>query len=307
MSLLKTALGSVSLINPVIIASGVLGTTAEGIRLLYERGAGAIVTKTTTLNRREGNVNPTVVSTPSGILNCMGLPNPGIDEMCREVEIVCREGVPVIGSVAGSSINEFVQVAGRFEEAGVIAVELNVSCPHEEVGLIGQDCKLTYQVVKAVKDAVNIPVIVKLTPNVTSIVDVALEAEKAGADALTAINTVKGMVIDVDTGYPTLSNRVGGLSGPAIKPIAVRCVYEIYSSDVKIPIIGVGGIANWRDALEFIMAGASAIQIGTALIRGYHIIENVKKGLLQYMRKNNIKTISEIVGLSHKRDRVAYT
>ncbi|MEM2907337.1 MAG: tRNA-dihydrouridine synthase, partial [Candidatus Odinarchaeota archaeon] len=114
--------------------------------------------------------------------------------------------VPVIGSVAGSSINEFVQVAGRFEEAGVIAVELNVSCPHEEVGLIGQDCKLTYQVVKAVKDAVNIPVIVKLTPNVTSIVDVALEAEKAGADALTAINTVKGMVIDVDTGYPTLSN-----------------------------------------------------------------------------------------------------
>ncbi len=301
MNFLETALGSIKLDNPLIIASGVLGTTAEGIKLLYEKGAGAVVTKTTTLSSKPGYANPTVVSTPSGLLNSMGLPNPGIEEMSREVASACCEGVPVIGSVAGSSISEFIEVAKRFEDVGVIGVELNISCPHERVGLIGQDCRLTYQVVKSVKDSVKIPVIVKLTPNVTNIVEIALEAVKAGADALTAINTVKGMVIDVNTGYPILSNKFGGLSGPAIKPIAVRCVYEIYASEVKVPIIGVGGISNWRDALEFLMAGACAVQIGTSLMKGYQVIEKIKKGLTGYMKKNKLKKLNQIIGISHKR------
>ncbi len=301
MASLEIVLGSIRLANPVIIASGILGTTAEGIKLLYDMGAGAVVTKTTTLKSKPGNPNPTVVSTPSGLLNSMGLPNPGIEEMSREVAAACSEGVPVIGSVAGSSINEFIEVAKRFEETGVVGVELNISCPHEKVGLIGQDCRLTYQVVKSVKDSIKTPVIVKLTPNVTDIVEIALEAEKAGADALTAINTVKGMAIDVNTGYPILGNRFGGLSGPAIKPIAVRCVYEIYESGVKIPIIGVGGISNWRDALEFFMAGASAIQIGTALMKGYQVIEKIKRGLIRYMKKNKLENLNQIIGLSHKR------
>ncbi|WEU40644.1 MAG: dihydroorotate dehydrogenase [Candidatus Odinarchaeum yellowstonii] len=301
MSFLETILGSIKLENPVIIASGVLATTGEGMKLLYEKGAGAVVTKTTTLNSKPGNPNPTIVSTPSGLLNSMGLPNPGIEEMSREVAVACREGVPVIGSVAGFSVNEFVEVAKRFEEAGVIGVELNISCPHEKVGLIGQDCKLTYQVVKAVKNSVKIPVIVKLTPNVTDIAEIALEAEKAGADALTAINTVKGMAIDVNTGYPILGAKIGGLSGPAIKPIAVRCIYEIYESGVKVPIIGVGGISNWRDALEFLMAGSSAIQIGTAFMKGYQIIEKIKKGLTGYMKKNKLQTLTQIIGIAHKR------
>jgi dihydroorotate dehydrogenase (NAD+) catalytic subunit len=295
---LKTVLGSVILENPILIASGILGTTSGSMRKLYKKGAGAIITKSTSLNPKKGNLNPTVVSTPSGLLNAMGLPNPGIDSMIDEVKILIKHNIPVIGSVTGSSIEEFVKVASEFDSVGVIAVELNISCPHEKVSQIGQSCELSYEFVKAVKKEVSIPVFVKLTPNVTDIVKVAVEVEKAGADGITAINTIKGMVIDINTGYPILNNKIGGLSGPAIRPIAVRCVYEIYKS-VKIPIIGVGGIENWEDTIEFILAGATAVQIGTSILKGYKIIKEIINGVKEFLIKKRKNSISEIIGLTH--------
>ncbi|MHA1409688.1 MAG: dihydroorotate dehydrogenase, partial [Candidatus Odinarchaeia archaeon] len=253
----------------------------------------------TSLEAKAGNLNPTVVSTPSGLLNAMGLPNPGIDNMIEEVKAILKNKLPVIGSVVGSTPEEFTEVALKFQEAGVSAVELNVSCPHEKVSQIGQSCELTYNVVKKVKEKIGIPVIVKLTPNVTNITEIAAEAERAGADAITAINTVKGMVIDIETGYPILHNKIGGLSGPAIKPIAIRCVYEIYET-VKIPIIGVGGITNWRDVIEFFMAGATAVQIGTVLTEGTQVIDEIKTGLKKYLENKNINSLEEITGIAHK-------
>ncbi|MHA1835633.1 MAG: dihydroorotate dehydrogenase [Candidatus Odinarchaeia archaeon] len=299
MNRLHTRIGNIKLDNPIILASGILGTTAHSMELLYKKGVSAVVTKSTSLNPRMGDANPTVVSSPSGLLNAMGLPNPGIEEMKNEILPLIKKKIPIIGSVTGYTTDEFIKVALEFEKAGVIAVELNISCPHEKVSQIGQHPQLTYQIVKKIRSEVNLPIIVKLTPNVTDITEIAVEAEKAGADAITAINTIKAMAIDIETGVPILSNKIGGLSGPAIKPIAVRCVYEIYEK-VSIPIIGVGGISNWSDVIEFIMAGASAVQIGTALLNGYEIIENIKNGLLNYLERKNIKTLEELIGYAHK-------
>jgi len=187
--------------------------------------------------------------------------------------------------------------------AGADAVELNVSCPHvKETGSeIGQNPKILAQVIKAVKLKVDKPVFVKLSPNVTSIADIAETAEKAGADALTAINTVKAMAIDAETAMPILSNKVGGLSGPAIKPVALRCVYEVYER-VKVPIVGCGGITSWRDAVEFLLAGASAIQMGTAIaLKGANVFKTVSRGIEAYLKRKGFRSVKEIVGLSHRR------
>jgi dihydroorotate dehydrogenase (NAD+) catalytic subunit len=287
-----------------MLASGILGYTTETFESLVEGGAGAIVTKSVGLKPRKGYANPTVVQASYGLINAMGLPNSGIDEFVNEIrEAKTVLEVPLIVSVYGYSAEEYASVARKAEAAGADAVELNVSCPHvKETGSeIGQNPEILTEVVKRVKAVVSKPVIAKLSPNVTSIEDIAEAAEKAGADALTAINTVKAMAIDTETAKPILANKVGGLSGPAVKPIALRCVYDIYER-VKIPIIGCGGITNWTDAVEFLLAGASAVQIGTAIAtKGTSVFKSVTRGLDAYLERKGFESVNEIVGLSHRR------
>jgi dihydroorotate dehydrogenase (NAD+) catalytic subunit len=284
-----------------MLASGILGLSAESLGNIVTGGAGAIVTKSVGLKSRIGYANPTVVQVCCGLINAMGLPNPGIDCFVEEIREAKSFGVPVIVSVYGFSAGEYATVAKKAVTAGADAVELNVSCPHvKETGSeIGQNPKILAEVVGKVKVAVEKPVFVKLSPNVTAIAEIAEAAVKAGADAITAINTVRAMAIDVETARPILSNKVGGLSGPAIKPIALRCVYEIYEQ-VKTPIIGCGGVTNWRDAIEFLLAGASAVQIGTAVAqKGPNVFKSVAHGINAYLNRKGFKSVEEIVGLSH--------
>jgi dihydroorotate dehydrogenase (NAD+) catalytic subunit len=294
-------LAGLNLANPTMLASGILGLSAESLGNIVMAGAGAIVTKSVGLKPRNGYANPTVVQTSCGLINAMGLPNSGISEFVKEIREAKRFGVPVIVSVYGFSAEEYATAAKIAVGAGADAVELNVSCPHvEETGLeIGQNPKILAEVVRKVKASMEKPVFVKLSPNVTDVAETAEVAAKAGADALTAINTVKAMVIDTETTVPILSNKTGGLSGPAIKPVAVRCVYEIYER-VKVPIIGCGGITNWRDAVEFLLAGATAIQIGTAIaLKGQNVFKRITRGINAYLGRKGFKSVNEIVGLSH--------
>jgi len=301
---LSVDLVGLRLANPTMLASGVLGYSAEILETIVKGGAGAIVSKSVGIKPRLGYANPTIVQTKCGLINAMGLPNPGVNEFVNEIRRAKKAfNVPFIVSVYGFSAEEYASVAERVVKAGADAVELNVSCPHvKETGFeIGQNPKILADVVKKVKMKVDKPVFVKLSPNVVSIGEIAYAAEKAGADALTAINTVKAMAIDVETAMPVLSNRVGGLSGPAIKPIALRCVYEIYER-VKVPIVGCGGITSWRDAAEFLLAGASAVQIGTGIaLKGLNLFRTVSRGLEMYMKRKGFRSIEEIVGLSHRR------
>ncbi len=294
-------LAGLKLSNPTMLAAGVLGTSASLLRRAVEAGAGAVVTKSIGLEPRVGYPNPTVVRVPYGLINALGLPNPGVKEFAHEIR-EAKGAVPIIVSVYGFSSDELSKVASMAVDVGADAVELNLSCPHVKGtgSELGQDPKVLADVVMAVKDAVNKPIFVKLTPNVTDVVAIAKAAEEAGADALTAINTVKAMAIDVETARPILANKIGGLSGPAIKPIAIRCVYEIYEK-VEIPIVGCGGITTWRDAVEFLLAGASAVQIGTAVaLRGLDVFRSIVKGIESYVRRKGFRSVKEIVGLSHK-------
>lgn len=286
-----------------MLASGILGISAESLGNIAENGAGAIVTKSVGLKPRRGYSNPTVVQTSCGLINAMGLPNPGINEFIKEIHETKKFNVPVIVSVYGFSAKEYATVAEKAIEAGADAVELNVSCPHvKATGLeVGQNPEILAEIVKKVKNKVEKPVFVKLSPNVADITQIAEVAAEAGADAITAINTVKAMAIDPQTTVPILSNKIGGLSGPAIKPIAVRCVYEIYEH-VKLPIVGCGGIANWYDAVEFLLAGATAVQIGTAIAqKGPKIFRSITRGISTYLKRKGFKNVKEIVGLSHRR------
>jgi dihydroorotate dehydrogenase (NAD+) catalytic subunit len=231
----------------------------------------------------------------------MGLPNPGISHFKEEMNELKSTGVPTILSIYGYSSEEFAEVAETAVNIGADAIELNVSCPHiKKAGAeIGCDSLLLTEIVKEVKKKVAKPVIVKLTPNVANIGEIAKAAEKAGADAITAINTVKAMNIEIETGRPLLANKFGGLSGPAIKPIAVRCVYDVYLS-VDVPVIGCGGITCWQDAIEFMLAGASAVQIGTAVaFKGQEVFGSVAKGIDGYLKRKGFKNVKEVVGLAH--------
>lgn len=297
-------LAGVRLINPTMLASGILGYSADTLAEVAEGGCGGVVTKSVCLKPRIGYANPTVVQASVGLINAMGLPNPGIDKFAEEIrEMKIKLTVPVVASVFGFSVEEYVAVSKKAVRAGVDGVELNVSCPHvKDTGSeLGQDALLLSKVVRTVKAAVEKPVLVKLTPNVTSVVELAKTAERNGADALTIMNTVRAMAIDVETGMPILANRVGGLSGLAVKPIALRHVFEVYEA-VEIPILGCGGITDWRDAVEFLLAGASAVQIGTAVaVKGLGVFGEVVRGIRAYMRKRGLSNVGEIVGLSHRR------
>jgi dihydroorotate dehydrogenase (NAD+) catalytic subunit len=302
-SLLSTSLAGLELANPTILASGILGYSAESMLQLVKGGAGAVVTKSVGLEPRMGYANPTVVQAKSGLINAMGLPNPGIAEYTDEIKYAkSLIHAPFIVSVFGYTAEEYANVAKKAVEAGADAVELNVSCPHvKQTGSeIGQNAMLLHEVVSKVKAEVKKPVIVKLSPNVTDIVDLALAAVKGGADALTAVNTLKAIAIDAETMLPILSNIKGGLSGPAVKPVALRCVYDLREK-LQVPIIGCGGISDWRDAVEFFLAGASAVQIGTAIaLQDMDIFQNINRGIEAYLRRKHYGSVKEIVGLSHR-------
>ena len=279
-----------------------MGYSAESLARLAKGGAGAVVTKSIGAEPRVGYSNPTIVQAEAGLINAMGLPNPGINVYAQEIKFsktILR--IPLIVSVFGYSAEEYASVAKRAVDAGADAIELNVSCPHvKQTGAeIGQSPKLLIEVVQMVKASISKPLIVKLSPNVTDITVLAHAAIEAGADALTVVNTLRAMTIDTETMLPILSNVKGGLSGPAIKPVALRCVYDIHEAYRDIPIIGCGGISDWRDAVEFFLAGASAVQIGTAVAVDIEVFQTINKGVETYLRRKQIGSVKEIVGLAH--------
>ncbi|MGQ9469487.1 MAG: dihydroorotate dehydrogenase [Nitrososphaerales archaeon] len=287
--------------NPLMLASGILGTSIASLRRVYEAGAGAVITKSIGYEARTGYENPTLVEVHGGYLNAIGLSNPGVKEFHNELSKSNIENLPLIVSLFGAKPSEFKEMVSILDELKIKAYELNLSCPHVKgFGIeVGQDPKAVREIVKAIKEETKKPLFVKLSPNVTDIVEMAKVAENSGADALTIANTIRAMSIDIETCRPILANKIGGLSGPAIKPIAVRCVYEV-SKAVRIPVIGCGGILNWQDAIEFFLAGAKAVQIGTAIAyEGLNIFEKIKKGIRDYLTMKEKKSVREIVGLSH--------
>ncbi len=301
MASLEVDLAGIPLRNPTMLASGFLDETGGSMLRVHRAGAGAVVTKSIGPEPRLGYPNPTVVPLDVGLLNAVGLPNPGIEEYRAEVEVALRGGAIVIGSVYGKDADEYAAVAKRMAGYGVAAVELNLSCPHAK-GLgteIAQHEDAVREFTEAVKAKVNVPIFPKLSPNVSDIARFAEAAEDGGADGVTAINTVKAMAIAPELKMPVLANRVGGLSGPPIRPIGVRCVYEIYDA-VGIPVVGVGGIENGHDALEYILAGARAVQIGTAILdRGLDVFNTVAKELTALLDRIGAASVRDAVGQAH--------
>jgi dihydroorotate dehydrogenase (NAD+) catalytic subunit len=299
---LEIELCGIKMKNPTMLAAGILGSTAASLNWAARSGAGAVVTKSFGLYPNKGYANPTTVEVTGGVINAIGLSNPGVDNFKLELEKL-NGTVPAIASLYGANQDEFSEIAMKVEGL-VDAIELNVSCPHAMGGCgsaIGQDPELTANIVSSVKKSVKIPVFVKLTPNVTDIVEIARQATDAGADALTMINSLgPGMRIDIETGKPILKNRFGGLSGPAVKPIAIRCVFDVYDA-VDIPIIGVGGIRDYQDMLEFLYAGASCVQIGTSIMyEGIDIFGKILNGLERFMDEMGYGSVEELVGIAHE-------
>jgi dihydroorotate dehydrogenase (NAD+) catalytic subunit len=290
--------GGLDLRGPALLAAGILGTTGASLRRAALAGAGGVVTKSVGSVPREGHPGPTIVQVQGGLLNAMGLPNPSYRQFQEEIDTGRTGGTPVIASIFGSSPEEFAQIARSLQAD---AFELNLSCPHAEKygSELGRYPGMVESVTGAVKAAADVPVWVKLTPNTADILELGLAAQRGGADAVVAINTLKAMAIDIETGYPILGNRFGGLSGPAIKPVAVRSVYDL-SMQLEIPVIGVGGVSTWEDAVEMIMAGASAVQVGTALENGYGIFEEINTGVSRYLERKSM-TLGELCGLSWRR------
>lgn len=294
---LSTSIGQIKLERPTILASGILGISLDVFNRIYRAGAGAVVTKSLSKEPWEGYPNPTIFSVKgNGWLNAVGLSNPGASYFAKMISQ--NQDVPIIVSLVGSTEDDFDFMVKQFENVKVLAYELNLSCPHvAKVGLeVGDDPELVKKIVKKVKSVTKVPVIAKVGLGTTHYLDTVAAACDAGIDAITAINTLRAMAIDVETQRPILSNKIGGLSGTPIKPIAVRCVYEI-SSEYKIPIIGCGGISNWKDAVEFLLAGASAVQIGSAVGDGWiDVFDEINKGILQYMEKKGFSKIEEMIG-----------
>lgn len=289
--------------NPVMIAAGVAGYGTEYSEVAQIHKLGAIVCKGTTFVPRRGNSQPRLVETASGVLNSIGLENIGVEALVKEKAPVWSTWqVPVIVNVAGETVEEYVAVAQRLEGvAGVRGIELNISCPNVCAGGMefGTDPRLAAQVTAAVKSVTGLPLIVKLSPNVTDIREIASAVEHAGADAISLINTVRGMVIDIHRRKPVLGNIVGGLSGPAIKPIALYMVFEVARA-VEIPVIGCGGISSADDALEFIMAGATAVQVGTACLANPDVGVEIVEGIERFLRLEGIRSVTEIIGIARR-------
>ena len=298
---LATSVGKMKLDKPAMLASGILGISLDVFNRLYRSGAGAVVTKSLSSEPWEGYPNPTIFSVNGGgWMNAVGLSNPGASNFAKMIEP--NQDVPIIVSLVGSIPKDFEMMINEFKNCNVTAFELNLSCPHvAKVGLeVGDDPELVKKIVTTVKNSSTAPVIAKVGLGTTNYLNTVKTAIDSGIDAITAINTVRAMAIDVETQRPILSNKYGGLSGTPIKPIALRCVYEI-SSKYDIPIIGCGGISTWEDAIEFFLAGASAIQLGSAIGDNWiNVFDDINKGVLQYMKQKNYSTIEEMVGLAKK-------
>ena len=298
---LTTSIGGIQLDRHTMLASGILGISLDVFNRLYRSGAGAVVTKSLSNEPWEGYPNPTIFSVNGGgWINAVGLSNPGAPNFAKMIE--SNQDVPIIVSLVGSVPDDFKMMIEEFTNCNVTAFELNLSCPHvAKVGLeVGDDPELVKKIVTTVKNSTNIPAIAKVGLGTTNYLNTVKTAIDSGIDAITAINTVRAMAIDVETQRPILSNKFGGLSGTPIKPIALRCVYEI-SSKYDIPIIGCGGISTWEDAIEFFLAGASAIQLGSAIGDNWiNVFDDINKGVLQYMKQKNYSTIDEMVGLAKK-------
>jgi dihydroorotate dehydrogenase (NAD+) catalytic subunit len=305
---LSVRIGGLSLKNPLIAASGCFGYGVEYADLVDLSSLGGVAVKGLFLTEREGHPPPRIVETPAGMLNAIGLQGIGVRRFVDEKlpELRARRAT-VIVNVCGTTLDEYVEVSRILSDAeGVDAIELNISCPNIKEGGIQFGCSLTgtFDVVNAVRKVTSLPVIPKLTPNVTDVASFARAAEQAGADAVSLVNTFLAMVIDVESRQPKISNVVGGLSGPAIRPIAVRMVYECRQA-VKIPIIGMGGIADARDVLEFMIAGATAVQVGTANFVDPFIWSKLTDGILDYMARHKITRIMDIVGTVNTRNAIA--
>ncbi len=301
---LTVNIGGIKMKNPVMTASGTFGYGEEYSRLVDLNKIGAVVTKTITLQPRQGNPVPRLVETPSGIINSIGLQNVGIKMFLKEkLPFLIKFKTRIIVSVAGDKIEDYVRLAGMLDGEKVDGIELNISCPNVKGAgnsgkrnkLFAQDKDITHELVSRVRKETGLPLIVKLTPNVTDIAAIALEAEAAGADAIALVNTFQAMAIDVDNRKPVIAAGSGGLSGPAIKPIALRMVWETARA-ISIPVIGMGGIMSTGDALEFIIAGASAVSIGTGIFVNPQLPLEIARGIRDYMTKNRIKTVNEITG-----------
>ncbi len=291
------------LANPVMTASGTFGYGIEYSHLFDIQKLGAIVCKGTTLTPREGNPQPRLAETPSGLLNSIGLQNIGVKALIKETApIWAKWRVPVIVNISGDTIDDYAQLANELDGvAGISAIEVNISCPNIKGGGLefGTNPNSAAAVTTAVKSATSLPILVKLTPNTSDIAKIAMAVAEAGADALTVINTLRGMAIDTARRRPFLGNIVGGLSGPAIKPVALYMVYEVARA-VEVPVIGCGGITTASDAIEFIMAGASAVQVGAANLTTPRSPLDVLEGIEQFMKKEGINSLTELIGAARR-------
>ena len=296
---LRTTIGGLSMKNSVMTASGTFGYGVEFADFVNLEDIGGIIVKGTTLLPREGNDYPRMVETASGMLNCVGLQNKGVDYFCEHIYPEIKDiKTNMIVNVSGSSLEDYAACAARVNELeNIPAIELNISCPNVKQGgmAFGVTTEGASSVVKAVREVYDKTLIVKLSPNVTSIADIALAVQDAGADAVSLINTLMGMVIDIEKRKPVLSIATGGMSGPAVKPVAVRCVWQVAKA-VNIPIVGLGGIMNAKDAIEFFLAGASAIEIGTANFIDPAVTVKVAQGINEWLDQHGCKSVGEIVG-----------
>jgi dihydroorotate dehydrogenase (NAD+) catalytic subunit len=295
-------LAGIRLRNPFLLASGIWGESGESLRGAYEAGAGGVVTKSIGAAPRDGYPNPTVETFESwGMLNAMGLPNPGIEEYPKEVERARSAGVPVIGSVFAGDADGFAEVGRRMESTGVLALELNLSCPHAK-GLgseVGSDPAEVERVVRAVVRAVKVPVLAKITPNTADAVALGLAAERGGAAGVCAINTLRAMAIDVTLRRPVLANSLGGLSGAAVKPVGLAIVWQLFEA-LTVPIVGIGGIRTVDDAIEYALAGARAVEVGTAVaFGGVGVFGELSRGLPSRLDELGFRSWDEAVGAAH--------
>lgn len=294
----KVTIAGVEFKNPVMTASGTFGSGMEYGEFVDLNKLGAVVTKGVALTPWPGNPTPRVCETASGMMNAIGLQNPGIDTFIeRDLEFLKKYDTKVIVNVCGKSVEEYVGVVERLADTDVDMLEINVSCPNVKEGAIafGQNADMLYNVTKEIKSHAKQPIIMKLSPNVTDITEMAKAAEAAGSDALSLINTITAMKIDIYRRKFALANKTGGLSGPAIKPVAIRMVYQVAGA-VKIPIIGMGGIASYEDAIEFMMAGAIAVSVGAMNFHNPYTTEEVVSGIEKFMNEQNINDINEIIG-----------
>jgi dihydroorotate dehydrogenase (NAD+) catalytic subunit len=298
--MLNVEMAGICLENPAILASGFLGISQAVFERIYDEGAGAVVSKSISRYPMDGYRNPTVVVLDEkSYINAVGLSNPGYESFYQE--IMTNKKVPIVVSLVGSDPSDFEVMTRKFDKSKIVGFEINLSCPHvKKLGMeVGDDPQMVESVVKSAKASTTKPVFVKVGIGNANLLDISQAAVKAGADGITAINTIRAMKISIDNFVPILSNKIGGLSGRSIKPIAIRCVYEL-SNKFSVPIIGCGGVSSWEDAVEFMIAGATSFQVGTAIgLDGVGIFNSIKSGIVEYLKKKGYQSVKELIGRSH--------